>query len=146
MNRISQPSGGDSHEEARYHLQVSAMLGDYTAGHLLLGRLAHQQGDIQTARREYERSVITVLKPDSYGLFVYRRIGHWQSVLPQLPDLGFTTSLVQSHTELGAIYEELGELDLAQRSYEIVVEHDPTFQPASARMEALQQRHTEDQG
>lgn len=144
MSSVWQRSGGGWQEEARYRFQVSAMLGDYTAGHMMLGRLAHQQGNIQTARREYEMSVRTVLQPDSYGLFVYRRIGHWQSVLPQLPDLGFTTSLVQSYTELGATYEELGELDLAQRSYEIVVEHDPTFQLALARLEALQQRHTED--
>lgn len=144
MNSLWQRSGGESQEEARYHFQVSAMLGDHTAGHMMLGRLAHQQGNLQTARREYEMSVRTVLEPDSYGLFVYHRIGHWQSALPQLPDLGFTTTLVQSYTELGAIYEELGELDLAQRSYEIVLEHDPTFQPALARLEVLQQRHTED--
>jgi tetratricopeptide (TPR) repeat protein len=126
------------HEEALYNFQVSILLGNHTEGHMALGQLAYQEGDIERAVREYEIAVRTVLEPDSYGPFVYRRIGFYQSILPQLPELGFTTTLAQAYTELGTLYEEMGELDLAQRAYEIVVEHDPTFEPALERLESLQ--------
>lgn len=124
------------HDQALYNFQVSVLLGNHTEGHMALGRLTYQQGDIERAVREYERSVRAVLEPDSYGPFVYRRIGFYQSILPQLPELGFTTTLAQSYMELGTLYEKVGELDLAERAYEIVVEHDPTFEPALERLDS----------
>jgi len=126
------------HEEALSDFGVSILLGNRTEGHMALGRLADQQGYTEKAIGEYEMSVRTVLEPDSYGLFVYRRIGHYQSILPQLPELGFTTTLAESYMELGTLYEAIGELDRAEQAYEIVVEHDPTFQPALERLESLQ--------
>jgi tetratricopeptide (TPR) repeat protein/O-antigen ligase len=124
-------------EEAIYHFRVAMLLGGFVEGQAALGRLAREQGNIAEAIGHYEAAVTTVLEPDSYGRFVYRRIGFYDSTLPQLPDLGFTRAMAESYLELGALYEETGELDRARRAYELVAEHDPTFQPPLGRLESL---------
>jgi putative inorganic carbon (HCO3(-)) transporter len=125
------------YDEARYHYLVFSLLGNDTEGHLLLGRLARQQGDMETARTEYEACIARVLKPDGYGPFVYRRLGLYEDTLPQLPELGFTSARAQCYMELGRLYEQTGEVDRARRAYEIIIEHDPTFLPALERLEWL---------
>jgi tetratricopeptide (TPR) repeat protein len=111
------------------------------------GRLAHRQGEIETAIARYEAGLGLVEEYSVYGPgtlgwspyanFLFQRESIARDLAPQLIRIDVTDDLAARYLELGRWYEELGDSESAAAVYRRVLSRVPDLAAAERRLHAL---------
>jgi tetratricopeptide (TPR) repeat protein len=122
-------------EAAEEYLRLSMFYGtlcpSYALGHLLEGR-----GEPEKAMHTYHLGFSPHLTQVDVEAALYARLPR-HDTLPQLVRIGAGPYTARSWLELARLYENMGQVENAQKVYEVLLAEDPYFEEARGRLEKL---------
>lgn len=121
------------YDEAQQSFRTALFLEPSNRAHLGLARYYQARGQTEEAMHEYAQALRMPTVIHTYDLVLYRRAG-WAMPLPQVTQIAPHTNGAAA-LEWGALLEEEGDPEKAQRVYEVALNADPFFEAIRRRIE-----------
>jgi tetratricopeptide (TPR) repeat protein len=120
-------------DEAEQDLRTALFIEPDPQAHFGLARLFQVRGDTESALGEFSESLEHVVLKFNYDRVLYRRAG-WPDALPQVVRISYRHH-GEAALQWGALLEQEGNPDLAQRIYTAALEVDPYWQVIRNRID-----------